>query len=150
MRLRVHCEQQPDTESAITLSAERDALGLLRTQLSWCVSAAELRTIRHFVEVARVALAGVAEVVPHPDLLADDERFLERCEDSFHHMGGMRMAASAAKGVVDLDLRLWGTRNAFVCSSAVFPTSGFSNPTHTLLALAVRLVDHLAENGGAG
>ncbi len=150
MRLRVHCEQPPDAKSAITLSDERDALGLLRTRLSWCISAAELRTIRHFVEVARVALAGIAEVVPHPDLLADDERFLERCEDSFHHMGGMRMAASAAKGVVDLDLRLWGTRNAFVCSSAVFPTSGFSNPTHTLLALAVRLAGHLAENGGAG
>ena len=150
MRLRVHCEQQPDTRSAITLSSERDALGLLRTRLSWCISATELRTIRHFVEVARVALAGAAEVVPHPDLLADDERFLERCEDSFHHMGGMRMAASAAQGVVDLDLRLWGTRNAYVCSSAAFPTSGFSNPTHTLLALAVRLAKYLARNGGAG
>lgn len=149
MRLRVHCEQQPDSASAITLSGERDALGLLRTRLSWCVSAAELRTIRRFVEVARSALAGVAEVIPHPDLFAGDDRFLDRCEDSFHHMGGMRMGASATVGVVDLDLRLWGTRNAYVCSSAVFPTSGFSNPTHTLLALAARLAEHLTQVGGS-
>ncbi len=149
MRLRVHCEQQPDSASAITLSSDRDALGLLRTRLSWCISPAELRTMQHFVEVARSALAPVAEVIPHPDLFAPDDRFLNRCEDSFHHMGGMRMAASASEGVVNPDLRLWGTPNAYVCSSAVFPTSGFSNPTHTLLALTVRLAEHLSRNGGA-
>lgn len=148
MRLRVHCEQQPDSASAITLGEERDALGMLRTRLAWRISSAELRTIRHFVEAARAALAGVAEVVPHPDLFTGEDRFLDRCEDSFHHMGGMRMAASPRAGVVDVDLRLHGTRNAYVCSSAVFPTSGFSNPTHTLLALAVRLAGHLYEQGG--
>jgi choline dehydrogenase-like flavoprotein len=55
----------------------------------------------------------------------------------------MRMGADASTGVVDPDLRLFGTRNCFVCSGAVFPTSGFSNPTHTVLALAVRLAEHL-------
>jgi choline dehydrogenase-like flavoprotein len=36
--------------------------------------------------------------------------------------------------------------NGYVCSAAVYPNSGFSNPTHTLLALAVRLADHLSTN----
>ncbi|MHB1794928.1 MAG: hypothetical protein ACYCPO_08165 [Acidobacteriaceae bacterium] len=35
-------------------------------------------------------------------------------------------------------------RNAYVCSASVYPTSGFANPVHTLLALAIRLADHLA------
>ncbi len=143
IKLRVHCEQQPDSVSSISLSGERDALGLFRSRLRWQISPAELRTIRHFVEVARSALAPVAEVVPHPDLFASGDRFIEHCEDSFHHMSGMRMHPSPNHGVVDTDLRLHGTRNAFVCSSAVFPTSGFSNPTHTLLALAVRLAHRL-------
>ena len=147
IRLRVHCEQQPDSASAVTLSGERDALGLLRTRLRWTISTLELRSIRHFVEVARTALAGIAEVVPEPDLLAGDGGFLRRCEDSYHHMSGMRMHAAPTGGVVDLDLKLHGTRNAYVCSSAVFPTSGFSNPTHTLLALAVRLAAHLRQTG---
>ena len=61
-------------------------------------------------------------------------------------MGGMRMDPSPARGVVDPNLRLHNTENVFICSSAVFPTSGFSNPTHTLLALAMRLAAHLASH----
>jgi choline dehydrogenase-like flavoprotein len=33
----------------------------------------------------------------------------------------------------------------YACSTAVFPSSGFSNPTHTLIALAFRLAEHLAK-----
>jgi choline dehydrogenase-like flavoprotein len=69
--------------------------------------------------------------------------FLARCDDSNHHMGGMRMSTSESTGVVDTNLRLHGLNNTYICSSAVFPTSGFSNPTHTVLALAIRLCDHL-------
>ena len=56
------------------------------------------------------------------------------------------MAASPEAGVVDADLKLFGTANAYVCSSAVFPSAGFVNPTHTIIALACRLAEHL---GGA-
>ena len=58
-------------------------------------------------------------------------------------MGGMRMSSSARDGIVDLDLKLHGMDNGYVCSGAVFPTSSFSNPTHTVLALAVRLAEHI-------
>ncbi len=53
------------------------------------------------------------------------------------------MSTSPATGIVDPNLRLYGIDNVYICSSAVFPASGFSNPTHTLLALAVRLSEHL-------
>jgi choline dehydrogenase-like flavoprotein len=53
------------------------------------------------------------------------------------------MAAQPRDGVVDLNLRLNGTRNTYVCSSSVFPSSGFANPTHTIIALAARLAEHL-------
>ena len=89
-------------------------------------------------------MASVAEVFPDAQLLAGDPEFRRKCDDSNHHMGGMRMAEHPEDGVVDPDLRLFGTENVFVCSAAVFPASSFSNPTHTVLALAVRLADHLA------
>jgi len=145
IKLRVHCEQEPASASSISLSGERDALGLLRTRLDWRISDLEQRTILDFAMTAKHALAGVAELTLDPALERGDPSFRERCDDSNHHMGGMRMAATASAGVVDPDLRLFGTRNCFVCSGAVFPTSGFSNPTHTLLALAVRLAGHLSE-----
>jgi choline dehydrogenase-like flavoprotein len=86
----------------------------------------------------------VAEVTVDAELERGDAGYRVRCDDSNHHMGGMRMAAVASEGVVDTDLRLHGTKNCYVCSGAVFPTSGFSNPTHTVLALAVRLAEHLS------
>ena len=141
--LRVHCEQEPTGASSITLSDQRDALGLLRTRLDWRVSDAEQRTIREYARMAKKELAQVAEFTIDPALERGDEAFLAKCDDSNHHMGGMRMAATDAEGVVDPELRLFGTRNCYVCSGAVFPTSGFSNPTHTVLALAMRLASHL-------
>jgi choline dehydrogenase-like flavoprotein len=145
VRLRVHCEQRPDGESSITLGEERDSLGLLRARLDWRISELELRTIRYFAETAARSLAGVADVKIDAALLSGHAAFLEKCDDSNHHMGGMRMAASPDEGVVTPDLLLHGLRNAYVCSSAVFPTSGFSNPTHTVIALAMWLADRLAK-----
>ena len=142
--LRVHCEQEPLNGSSITLSDECDALGVRRTRLDWRISDAELATIRVYTEIVRESLKGLAHVVADADLAAGRREYVARCDDSYHHMGGMRMAESEAQGVVDPDLRLHGTQNVFVCSGAVFPTSGYSNPTHTLLALAVRLAEHLS------
>jgi len=145
MKMRVHCEQEPTSSSTLTLADCRDDLGLLRTRLAWRISHQELRTIRTFVNIAKEALRDVARVVPDQSLSSRDDEFVTRCEDSYHHMGGMRMDVSERYGVVDPSLRLHGMRNVYVCSSAVFPTSGFSNPTHTLLALAVRLAEHLGK-----
>ena len=144
LQLRVHCEQQPTSASTITLTPDRAALGLLRAQVNWVIAPTELESIRCFVHLARQALAPFADLVPHPALLQPADAFVDFCEDSFHHMGGMRMDASPRAGAVDLNLRLHGTSNCYVCSTAVYPGSGFSNPTHTLLALAARLAEHLA------
>ena len=151
LRLRVFCEQEPLGESRITLSREKDALGQFRARLDWRISELELKSIRYFVETVRRVFAeqGLARVVPDADLMGRPGEFVPKIMDSYHHMGGARMANSPADGVVDLDLKVHGTRNLYLCGSAVFPCSGFSNPTHTILALAVRLADHLQKPPGA-
>ena len=141
--LRIHCEQEPTSRSSITLTDQRDPLGLLRIRFDWQISERELETIRQYVQVAQRSLAGVADIIPDEDLMSGSTNFLTRCDDSNHHMGGMRMSTSDTTGVVDTNLRLYGLTNTYICSSAVFPCSGFSNPTHTVLALALRLSDHL-------
>ena len=144
MELGVHCEQPPDGASQVHLSSERDKLGMLRTKMDWQVSDLEVRSIRVCTEKAAVALKNIAEVTIDPDLLGEPEAFKSKCGDGYHHMGGMRMARSATDGVVDTNLKLHGIENGYVCSGAVFPCSGFSNPTHTVIALAVRLAQRLA------
>ena len=58
-------------------------------------------------------------------------------------MGTTRMSNDPAQGVVDVNCRVHGMNNLYVAGSSVFPTSGFANPTLTLVALALRLADHL-------
>ncbi|GMR00896.1 MAG: hypothetical protein BMS9Abin19_0238 [Gammaproteobacteria bacterium] len=62
---------------------------------------------------------------------------------SHHHMGGTRMSELAEDGVVDKNLRVFGTDNLYVLSSAVFVTAGVANPTLTITALAHRLSEHI-------
>ena len=142
--LRVHCEQEPTGSSRISLSDTRGSDGLFRARISWTISDRELSTMRTFVETVRDTLqdAGLAAVRPLADIGTAD--FRRRCQDAYHHMSGMRMSHRASDGLVDPDLKVFGTANLYVCSAAVFPTSGFSNPTHTAIALGQRLARHLS------
>jgi choline dehydrogenase-like flavoprotein len=49
------------------------------------------------------------------------------------------------QGVVDANLKVHAVANLFVAGSSTFPTSGASNPTMNLVALTLRLADHLKE-----
>ena len=53
------------------------------------------------------------------------------------------MDADPQTGVVDQNGEVWGTHGLFVTGTAIFPTSGFANPTLTAVALAFRLAEHL-------
>jgi len=58
-------------------------------------------------------------------------------------MGTTRMADAPEHGVVDANCRVHGVDNLFIAGSSVFTTGGASNPTLTIVALALRLADHL-------
>jgi choline dehydrogenase-like flavoprotein len=59
-----------------------------------------------------------------------------------HEVGTLRMGIEGA-GVVDENLQYYGYDNLFVCDLSVFPTSPAANPTLTLAALSLRLVEHV-------
>jgi choline dehydrogenase-like flavoprotein len=61
----------------------------------------------------------------------------------YHHMGTTRMSADAKTGVTDGFGRVHGMANLYVAGSSLFPTSGWANPTLTLVALAMRTADHI-------
>jgi choline dehydrogenase-like flavoprotein len=145
LRLTVHCEQAPRSAGAVTLGPERDSLGLLRARVAWRASAIEFHTIRAFLAATRQAFDAreMGRISPDQGIEQNDETLLSTFRESYHHIGGARMAQQANEGVVDPDLRVFGTQNLYICSSAVFPSAGFANPTHTLIALAVRLAGHL-------
>ncbi len=150
LRLNIHCEQIPRSAGRIMLTSERDELGFLRARVNWRTDPLEFHTIRTFLRIARDSfqLYGLGQIVPDAGVEEDDEALTAAFRESFHHMGGTRMAANPSAGVVDPDLKLHGARNVYICSSSVFPSAGFANPTHTVIALAVRLAGHLADLAG--
>jgi choline dehydrogenase-like flavoprotein len=60
-----------------------------------------------------------------------------------HAMGTTRMADERSGGVVDADCKMYDAGNLFIAGGSVMPTAGWANPTLTIIALAVRLADHL-------
>lgn len=53
------------------------------------------------------------------------------------------MGNEAAWSVVDRDCRVHGTSNLYAAGPSVFPTAGYANPMLTMVALAIRLAEHL-------
>jgi choline dehydrogenase-like flavoprotein len=144
--LRVQAEQAPSPFSRVTLDEARDAFGLRKARLDWRVTEFDRWSIRRTQEILDRELrrAGLGRL--ERKLGEEDPPAL--FQGAFHHMGTTRMHREASLGVVDADCRVHGLANLFVAGSSVFPTAGSTNPTLTLVALAVRLADHLRDELG--
>ena len=58
------------------------------------------------------------------------------------------MAKTSNKGVVDENLKVFETKNLFICGSSVFPTNSWVNPTFTIFAFSYRLADYISKELG--
>ena len=148
-RVHISTEQAPNPESRVTLSeTERDAFGWARINLDWRMQPIDKKTIV-------VAASQFATLFAEGDLgrirvpewaLTDELNFPGPTTEEaagHHHMGTTRMADDPAAGVVDRDCRVHGAENIYIAGSSVFPTYGHTNPTFTIVQLALRLADHL-------
>ena len=61
-------------------------------------------------------------------------------------MGTTRMAEDPAHGVVDRNCDVHGVEGPSMAGSSVFPTGGVVNPTLTLIALSLRLAEHVSQS----
>lgn len=140
-----YSEQLPCARSRLLLSQETDALGMRQLAVDWQIDGREMSTMKHFGRTLQREFKqrNLAEITLDPRLEAEDPSFISIIHDAVHQMGVTRMGRSAAEGFVDPDLKVFGTRNLYVAGAAVFPSTGFANPTFTAIALALRLCDHL-------
>ena len=142
--LQIWLEQAPDPDRRIVLSARRNPLGLPRPEIRWNCTDEEIRTSRVFTrliadELSRLHLATVSELEP----MRDDEAWRSAVTDAFHPAGTTRMSKDPQNGVVDTDLQVHGVQHLFAVGSSVFPTSGYANPTLTIVAIALRAADYI-------
>lgn len=147
--LGLSVEQQPNPSSRVTLGNSVDSLGMPRTVLDWRPTDLEARSISivaHAIakEWKRLDLADL-----DPDAVPIKGRELGLhggYTDASHHMGTTRMGSDRSTSVVDSRCRVHGYSNLYIGGSSVFPTGGFSNPTLTLMALALRAADEIKQS----
>ena len=131
-------------DSRVTLSDQRDVLGLRRIRLDWRLSTHDRHSIiEHIRSLAlEIGALGIGRMFID---VGDPDGWPEIVRGGAHHMGTTRMHDDPHKGVVDRNCRLHGCDNLYVIGGSVFPTSGAANPTLTIVALTLRLADHLRQ-----
>jgi choline dehydrogenase-like flavoprotein len=136
-------EPVPNPSSRVVLTGERDALGLRRLALDWRLSPLDKHSVRRTLELfgMETGAAGLGRV--RIGMSASDDDWPDDLAGGWHHMGTTRMSAEPTRGVVDPNLRVHGLANLFIGGSSVFPTAGSGTPTMLIVALALRLADHL-------
>jgi choline dehydrogenase-like flavoprotein len=138
-------EHAPNPQSRITLIPERDPLGMPRVQLDWRFGELEKRTLHRANEIigqelGRAGCGRVSAVYTDPTT-----GWPAGVRGAWHQMGTTRMHLDPKQGVVDANCQVHGVANLFIAGSSVFPTSGYTNPTLTIVALGLRLSDHVIQ-----
>jgi choline dehydrogenase-like flavoprotein len=139
--LHFHAEQVPVAENRMDLAADEETLQIHYRQMDRDIDSV-IRTHEVLDRWLRKCRCGELDYWLPQNELATAIRSMSK--DGLHQVGTTRIATSAADGVVDENLKVWGASNLFVCSSSVFPTSGQANPTFLLGVFAVRLAHHLS------
>jgi choline dehydrogenase-like flavoprotein len=157
-------EQELNPESRVTLGQQTDALGVPQVVLDWQFTERDRQSILDGMavigeELGRLGL-GRLQVTPGNIVMEETNGILPLVGGlavdadaaapqqfelgiGFHHMCTTRMAADPAEGVVDAHQRVHSVDNLYVAGSSVFATPGANTPTYSLVALTLRLADHL-------
>jgi choline dehydrogenase-like flavoprotein len=145
IRLQCYLEQSPNSDSRIRLGQEVDAVGVRRAAVDWQLSDIERRTAQVMTELVagEFSRLGLGMIRPDAWLYDSSGDWKSRLTDCYHHAGTTRMAEDSSQGVVGPTLEVFDVAGLYVCGGSVFPTSGYANPTLTIVALAFRLADHL-------
>ena len=128
----VFSEQLPDGNGRMC-QLEEGVFGI-----KWNVSQNDCISLEKFRAVFLEAYSGQFES------LEIFPRMQTRLDSAGHHSGGCRMAMDASDGVVDSDLRVFGTDNLFVVDGSTLPFSGHANTGLTIAALALKCCDSVA------
>ncbi len=144
LTLECICEQMPDPDSRVTLSEQRDHLGMRLPRVDWHSHPDESRTMWRTAEFVSDEFARLGLPTPRlAEWVRDRAPIPSSFVDVAHPTGTTRMSTTPTKGVVDRNCEVHGVAGVYVAGSSVFPTAGHCNPTQMIVAMAIRLADHI-------
>jgi len=141
VRLRNFMEMEPHPDNRVVVIEERDSVGARRTLVQHDTTEKDRRALveLHQVLAHELESQGVGRL--ETELAEADPWPID--EEASHHLGTTRMGEDPRTSVVDPNQRVHGVPNLYVAGGSVFPTSGCANPTYTIVALSIRLAEHL-------
>ena len=131
-RVRIFCEMKPSIKNLITSKKNKTVIKLKLSKTDYDTIKILSHKIKFFFSLN-----------PKKENTFISKNFQKQIQNASHHMGGLRFDPNAKLSVVNRNLKIIGLKNTYICSSAIFPTSGSVNPTMTICALANRLGDFL-------
>jgi choline dehydrogenase-like flavoprotein len=135
IRWRAQPEIEARVQNAVTLSnMAKDLFGHPLPEIEMSYSERDKETVRRLeasLAASRRALGG-SEVKKYSRWRG-------------HPAGTTRMGFNDKNGIVDANNKVFGFDNLYVSGACTFPTSGTPNPTDTVVAMTLRLADHLVE-----
>lgn len=142
LRVRWFAEMESRPENRVILGQKRDSLGspipIVRYELG--------ERDRATITALHAQLKENVERLKLGKLSGTAEEAIESVRnDASHHLGGTRMGLDSRNSVVDPDCKVHTVSNLYVAGGSVFPTSGCANPTMTIVALAIRLAEHIRQ-----
>ncbi len=123
-------------DNRITLAEEADPYGQPVARMDYTLSDNDKANMAYSSTVIKDILGAAG---------AQDTLTIQRFA---HLIGGARMGSSPETSVVDANQRAWAVPNLFLADGSVCPTQGSANPALTIMALAARLAERMA-NGEA-
>ena len=135
-------ELAPDRNNCVRLGDSVDEFGRKRPEMSWRWNEIDLQSLRATTLLLEKAFSNSGLGVFEPDPW-NDRPLLTTPNGAFHPSGTTRMGDNRATSVTDRNAKLHGVTNVYVSGSSLFPTVGYANPTLTIVALGLRLADHL-------
>jgi choline dehydrogenase-like flavoprotein len=137
------CGPDPNPDSRVTLSDTVDVLGMRRVKLDWRLPPDFEAKMRRAHELLAQELGGMGLARVRLESSATGFDPMQELAHGHHHMGTLRMQIDPRQGVVDENCRVHSLANLFIAGSAVFPSYACDDPTMTIVALSLRLSDHL-------
>lgn len=143
-------EQPIQPDSRLRLSDRTDRYGTPLPQIDWRVSEHEYQTVERFRQILMSEFERLGIDAPQPPKWVEGgfEAWRAQIVDAAHPMCSTRMSEDPKAGVVDAECKVHGVEGLYVAGSSVFPSPSHMNPTMMLVALALRLADHLCARLG--
>jgi len=135
-------EMAPNPQSRVTLADTLDPVfGQQQTHITWKLTDRDKTT---WDQTTRLFQIAVETHNPSGSVRFDSwDDVKSQLVVNGHHIGTTRMSANPEDGVVDKNLKMHSLANLYVAGSSVFPSTGISNPTFTIITLSIRLAEHL-------